>query len=267
MRTLLALLPAALLAASCASPYKTRTQSWGDVDEESRGKVTAKAEVEEGEKLTPEQFASRFQSSAECEYEAREQYKKSPKRGLALLGACLKRSDFIVLDIFWSEPWAKLFKDPHRFVQIARVIGNRGGTVSGDLLKLQQNTLPVYSVEQALEQPKQTVGRIVIARGLYMRHDKEHTDKRLYQETKIDVERASELAMGDGRLPSVGDGTGRFLVVEERRDADTPAVDKEYVIVGEVTGVEDRFNEETGEEQRVVMLKALKRVEPYGFLR
>jgi hypothetical protein len=270
MRVLIALvsgLSMAALAASCASPYKPETVSWGSVDDSTRGTKT-EVVADDGPKMTATEFAAKFDSPIDCEYEARTQYKASPKSGLALLSACMNRPDFTVLTVFTEEPWMKLFKDPHRFLHIARVVGNRGGRVGPDLVELQAAQVPIYSVEQALDRPKQTVGRIVLARGLYSGQDKERPELHSYLETTVplDGEGGLEVA-GDGKLPSIGEPVGRVMLVEPKRSDEEAVAESEYIIVGEVLGTETRFAEEDAEDQRALVIKTLLRIKPYAFIR
>ena len=257
----------ALFGAGCASPYQTQTATWGQVDDETRGSTAKVAKGETGPNMTAKEMATSFKTSAECEDAARAQYEKNPRHGLALLGACLKRSDSTVLDVFWNDPWAKLFKDPHRFLQIARVVANRGGAVATDLPTMQAQRVPLFGVQQSLEAEKPPTGRIILARVLYIRTDTERPDLRVYEESRVDQVAAAEQPTAEGKVPSVGEPTGRMLLVEPRRGEEIPGVEEEYILVAEVTGKLARFNEETGQDEEFLSVTTLGRLKAYAYLR
>jgi hypothetical protein len=255
-----------LLVVSCSSsPLKPDTVSWGSVDDSARGETSKAKQEENGPKLTAKEYAAKFDSSIDCEYAAREQYGKNPKNGLALLAACMKRSDFIVLDVFTENPWAKAWKDPQRFHYIAQVVANRGGLVVSDMEKLQQARVPIYSVAQALERPDQTVGRVVLARALYTGPDKQRPELATYKVTDVVLD--AETNDFAGKIPAIGEPTGQMLLVEAKPGDESPGPQEEYIIVGEVIGAEERFNDEESSDQKAIVLKTMLRVRPYGYFR
>ncbi len=264
-RSLAWLLGALLLAGGCAGDkFGTRTQTWSEAGDSDYTGESVKADKK---KLTAREYAARFPSSAECEIEARRVETFDERGGVALFKACLDRADFREIEPYVSTPWRALLTDEGSLTDLARIIANRGGWVADDLSVLQQRDVEVLALSQALEQPEQARGKVLIARVRYLEPRKGVPGQLVFEEATLtpddallEDEEATAAPVNEARFPTVLTGQRVLLELPDRKAPLRPG--DELIVAAELLGVERVLNAELAEEQEWAVLRVLGEFTP-----
>jgi hypothetical protein len=227
---------ALVLFASCASDkYRPRTTEWGDDDDEAPVVRAPAADKPQGEtkKLTASELANSLRSPIACEQKADEYYKRDKKAGLALLRACVERSDFTDLNMLLKPPWNTEIKvEPKLQAMIAEVCARRGGFVERDTWLARQAGIQIYDVNTALAAKDAAIGRLVLARGAVTNVGE---DKQMGTVATIAESSWSDIANDDAKAPEPKDDlegkTGRFVFARVDKKDDRFAPGKQFVFV------------------------------------
>ncbi|WP_163996423.1 hypothetical protein [Pyxidicoccus caerfyrddinensis] len=114
----------------------------------------------------PKAFAARYPNPALCEAAARRLQSESRDEGWAALKACIENTPFTQLNALLDRAWAEdLRVRPEGAALIARVVAQRGGSVSGELQYLHERRIPIFSLSSAMDQPDTYKGRYVMLRA------------------------------------------------------------------------------------------------------
>ncbi|MBZ4422845.1 hypothetical protein [Myxococcus sp. RHSTA-1-4] len=114
----------------------------------------------------PKGFAARYPNPALCESVARRVRARSREEGWAALKACIEHTPFTQLNALLGRAWAEdLRVRPEAASLIARVVAQRGGSVTGELQVLQQQHIPIFSLSSAMDRPDTYKGRYVLLRA------------------------------------------------------------------------------------------------------
>jgi len=114
------------------------------------------------------EFAARVQSLRpnECEAAAREVFQVKADDAWTAMKICAKKKDFRLLSALLADPWVEVVKHKSDGIKVlARVIANRGGAVATDLDLVQQQKVPLFSLQSALAQPAVYKGQYVLVRA------------------------------------------------------------------------------------------------------
>lgn len=257
------LLSLLLLGAACSgNKYGVRTQTWGEAGDSDYDDAREDKQAEE-RKLTAREYAARFNTSAECEMEARRIETMNKPSGVALFHACLDRDDFRELEPFYTAPWRSLLANPKAMVDLGRIIAKRGGWLVEDLAYLQQQDVDVLFLSQALEQPEQARGKVLITRIRFLEPRKDVPGQLVFEEVTLSPEDdlgEEEDVPGDVRFPSALTGQRVLLELPGQKEPLRPG--DELIVVGELLGVEPVLNKEVLEEQDWAVIRVLGHFTP-----
>ncbi|WP_163782082.1 hypothetical protein [Myxococcus vastator] len=114
----------------------------------------------------PKAFAARYANPAVCEAAARRLQGASRDEAWDGLKACIEHTPFTQLNALLGRAWAKeLSVRPEGAKLIARVVAQRGGSVTGELRYLQEKQIPIFSLASAMDRPDTYKGRYVLLRA------------------------------------------------------------------------------------------------------
>ncbi|NVI97432.1 hypothetical protein HV824_04765 [Myxococcus sp. AM009] len=114
----------------------------------------------------PRAFAARYANPAVCEAAARRLQGASRDEAWDGLKACIEHTPFTQLNALLGRAWAKeLSVRPEGAKLIARVVAQRGGSVTGELRYLQEKQIPIFSLTSAMDRPDTYKGRYVLLRA------------------------------------------------------------------------------------------------------
>ncbi|MBN2361324.1 MAG: hypothetical protein JXR83_17860 [Deltaproteobacteria bacterium] len=150
-----------LLLSGCRST-RPELQTWDERGDDEAAPPPASTQPK---LVTAQEAAKSAQSARHCANFALAQAQQDLERGWTMLNACAGREDFTLLEILVEEPWLTKVKSTASATLVARVIANRGGDVYGDLKALQGRQVPLWTLEQALEQPQKRAGSTLLVRG------------------------------------------------------------------------------------------------------
>ncbi|NMO18707.1 hypothetical protein HPC49_24615 [Pyxidicoccus fallax] len=157
------------LAAGCGASHShvTWTEEPPRREEAAVAKKSAAEEPHPPSALQdPKAFAARYPNPALCEAAARRLQGQSREEGWAGLKACIEYTPFTQLKALLGRAWAEdLRVRPEGASLIARVVAQRGGSVSGELQALQQQRIPIFSLSSAMDRPDTYKGRYVLLRA------------------------------------------------------------------------------------------------------
>lgn len=156
------LLSGSLLLGGCRST-RPELQTWDERDDDDRS--TSAPPPTQPKLVSAQEAALSAASARDCANYAATLAQKDIEHGWTLLNACAGREDFTLLEVLVSEPWLAKVKSPAGATLAARVIANRGGDVYGDIKALQQRTVPLWTLEQALEKSGSRVNSTLLVRG------------------------------------------------------------------------------------------------------
>ena len=107
----------------------------------------------------------------DCEQSARSIRKDNPEEGWQALRACIEKgkfargAKFVELEQVVNNWAAELSARPDAPSALAQLIANRGGDTDGDLVQLQDNRVPLFSLSAAMQQPAVYKGRLILLRA------------------------------------------------------------------------------------------------------
>lgn len=114
----------------------------------------------------PKAFAARYSNPAVCEAAARRLQGASRDEAWDGLKACIEHTPFTQLNALLGRAWAQdLSVRPEGAKLIARVVAQRGGSVTGELRYLQEKQIPIFSLASAMDRPDTYKGRYVLLRA------------------------------------------------------------------------------------------------------
>ncbi|WAM30134.1 hypothetical protein [Myxococcus sp. NMCA1] len=114
----------------------------------------------------PKAFAARYANPAVCEAAARRLQRASRDEAWDGLKACIEHTPFTQLNALLGRAWAQdLSVRPEGARLIARVVAQRGGSVTGELRYLQEKQIPIFSLASAMDRPDTYKGRYVLLRA------------------------------------------------------------------------------------------------------
>ncbi len=114
----------------------------------------------------PKGFAARYPHPAVCEAAARRLQGASRDEAWDGLKACIEHTPFTQLNALLGSAWSEdLAHRPGGAKLIARVVAQRGGSVTGDLRYLQEKQVPIFSLASAMDRPDTYKGRYVLLRA------------------------------------------------------------------------------------------------------
>lgn len=155
------------LSAGCGASHSHVT--WTEESPRREEAALAKSEAEPpppSALADPKAFAARYSNPAVCEAAARRLQARSREEGWAGLKACVEHTPFTQLDALLGRAWAEdLRVRPEGASLIARVVAQRGGSVTGELQRLQQQRIPIFSLSSAMDRPDTYKGRYVLLRA------------------------------------------------------------------------------------------------------
>ncbi|RKH87722.1 hypothetical protein D7Y04_43905, partial [Corallococcus sp. AB038B] len=126
-------------AAGCGASHSHVT--WADSQPREDAPLTPKAAEAPPPSASadPKAFAARYPNPALCEAAARRLQAESRDEGWAGLKACIELTPFTQIRALLSGAWSEdLRVRPEAASLIARVVAQRGGSVSGELQYLQE---------------------------------------------------------------------------------------------------------------------------------
>jgi len=147
----------------------------------------------------PKAFAARHPNPALCEAAARRLQADSREEAWAALKACIEHTPFTQLNALLGRAWAEDLRiRPEGASLIARVVAQRGGSVTGELQYLQDRKIPIFSLSSAMDRPDTYKGRYVLlrARVADQRTEGERPTVWLVEQALGSVE--TNLPVGDG---------------------------------------------------------------------
>lgn len=149
-----------LLAVACASSRQEQAQqkdSW---------EKAAPVKRAEAPPFDPGEFESRRLRPNECEEEARAYLSQSPNDAWRALRICAKNPQFTQLTKVVSEAWIdQLTTRDDAALLVARVVANRGGSLTRDMQILHEHRFPLFGFGAAMSQPDTYKGRLVLIRA------------------------------------------------------------------------------------------------------
>lgn len=148
----------------------------------------------------PKAFTARYPNPALCEAAARRLQAESRDEGWAALKACIELTPFTQIRALLGGAWAEdLRVRPDAASLIARVVAQRGGSVSGELQYLQERKIPIFSLASAVERPDTYKGRYVMlrARVADQRSEGEKPTVWLVEHTLASVETNAPVGLGE----------------------------------------------------------------------
>lgn len=159
---LLALL--ALTACASADKYGPPRTAWDDdTPVESAAADAPESKPEADERITASDVADQAETAPLCLDIAR---RHAGPAGLALLRACMQRTDFIDLAGVLQEPWLRHVRASAKLqTRLVEVLAHRGGFLEGDLAIIAKAGVPLFSLSQALAKPGAMRGAQVVIRG------------------------------------------------------------------------------------------------------
>ncbi|MFP2956614.1 hypothetical protein ACLEPN_01970 [Myxococcus sp. 1LA] len=114
----------------------------------------------------PKAFAARYANPAVCEAAARRLQGASRDEAWEGLKACIEHTPFTQLNALLGRAWTQdLRVRPEGAKLIARVVAQRGGSVTGELRYLQEKQIPIFSLASAMDRPDTYKGRYVMLRA------------------------------------------------------------------------------------------------------
>lgn len=201
----------------------------------------------------PKAFAARYPNPALCEAAARRLQAESRDEGWSALKACIENTPFTQLNALLGRAWAQdLRVRPEGASLIARVVAQRGGSVSGELQYLQDRKIPIFSLSSAMDRPDTYKGRYVLlrARVADQRTEGERPTVWLVEQTLSSVETDAPAGYGevsdslssysgdlDGQTQLTGPGRIGGTVTSRQRSART-VTRKHYDNISDETGRE-----------------------------
>lgn len=148
----------------------------------------------------PKGFAARYPNPALCEAAARRLQPDSREEAWAALKACVEHTPFTQLKALLGTAWAEdLRVRPEGASLIARVVAQRGGSVSGELHFLQERKIPIFSLSSAMDRPDTYKGRYVLLRAQVadQRTEGERPTVWLVEHTLSSVETNAQVGYGE----------------------------------------------------------------------
>lgn len=119
-----------------------------------------------GRAFSPAAFAARYPQPLECEVMARSLQPTSREQAWSVLQACVAGGRFWPLRALLTPAWLPdLQIRPDAANLLAKVVAARGGEVQTDLGLLHDARLPLFSLEDGLENPKLYAGRLILLRA------------------------------------------------------------------------------------------------------
>ena len=161
-----ALLLVALTTTACAAEDRSRVDERPATWAEASPPPTEPPPAPRGGKRSADEVAAGFHNATVCEAAARRLYTEDAAQGWALLVACVRKGDFILLKPLLEPPWdAEIQKRKTGAPLLTSVIAARGGDIAGDLALLHQKRFPIFSLTAALAEPDAYMGRLIVVRG------------------------------------------------------------------------------------------------------
>lgn len=201
---------------------------------------TGPAVPAEPKKMTAVEFAATFKSARDCVGEAARLYTGDATRGFALLVACVGRGDFTDLPQLVDGPWREeLLRDERGHGLLADVVARRGGSVEVDVAASQERRFPMFTLEEAFEDPGSIKGKLVLVRGVAKKKPRREKSGKLRQEVKelvVDGDAPERGAFESGRTlqltitdvelaPKVGTPHVMLVRFESVTDDDAPPLE------------------------------------------
>lgn len=114
----------------------------------------------------PAGYAARYPQPLECEVMARQLQARSRDDAWRALQACVKTGNFWPLRALLSPAWLPDLRfRPDAANLLAQVVASRGGEVRSDLDLLHDAKLPLFSLQDGLENPELYAGRLILVRA------------------------------------------------------------------------------------------------------
>jgi hypothetical protein len=148
----------------------------------------------------PAAYAARYPQPLECEVMARSLQASSREQAWSVLQACVSTGRFWPLRALLTPAWLPdLRMRPDAANLLARVVASRGGEVQTDLGLLHDARLPLFSLEDGLENPTLYTGRLVLVRAKVeeLRHEGGTLIAALAERTLASERRSRQLGVSE----------------------------------------------------------------------
>lgn len=113
------------------------------------------------------EYAKTYRNPQACEVAARRMRQAKPKKGWALMRACVARSDFTEIDRALQSPWIEDVRQYPRSGarMVSQLVANRGGNLKLDLGLVNDLGVQLFDLSTAMASGRVFRGRMVLMRG------------------------------------------------------------------------------------------------------
>jgi hypothetical protein len=160
----------AALAAGCAETHPdplqpTRVELSQPAQQQAQQQAQARRPFDAGA------WVAMQDGARDCEQSARAIRRDNPDEGWQAMRACVEKgkfargAKFVELEQVVTNWASELTARPDAPSLLAQLIANRGGDTDGDLVQLQDNRVPLFSLSAAMQQPAVYKGRLILLRA------------------------------------------------------------------------------------------------------
>jgi hypothetical protein len=160
----------AALTAGCAESHPDPLQPT-KVELSQPAQQQAQQQAQARRPFDPGAWVAMQDAARDCEQSARSIRKDNPEEGWQAMRACVEKgkfargAKFVELEQVVNNWASELTARPDAPSLLAQLIANRGGDTDGDLVQLQDNRVPLFTLSAAMQQPAVYKGRLILLRA------------------------------------------------------------------------------------------------------